>query len=356
MDANTNTEQLIPINLNIYKHTLPKQIGNIKLCAFSPTGQQMATYTAPDQSLKIWTLNGNCVTTLNCNYKDINFIDFSRNGQYVLYTFCDGTVNLWNEKNLSLETLTDTTDSAVFSPNGMHIITTHSYRSGTYSNMVKIWNLNGYCLANLDCHQQWIKSVKISHDAKLIATILSDNTIKIWKWNIKSDRILTRGQCVATLNGNVDLTTSGSFSNDNKKFIMSSSDNAANIWDITTGKCITKLIGHQCQINSATFSSNGELVATTSSDHSIKIWDLNGTCRATLVGHQSPVVSAIFSTNGLFISTVAVDGSAMLWDIFGNCLINITGNNSVVTSTYFDDKDNCNIIAYTHGPSILDYL
>ena len=65
-------------------------------------------------------------------------------------------------------------NSAVFSPNGMHIVVSSNHTA-------RIWNTTtGECEAELKGHSNWVKSAVFSPNGMHIVSASSDRTARIW--------------------------------------------------------------------------------------------------------------------------------------------------------------------------------
>ncbi len=98
------------------------------------------------------------------------------------------TVKLWNLSGQEMTTLKGHRGyvlSVVFSPDGKTIAT------GSSDSTMKLWNLNGQEMTTLKGHSGSVNSVAFSPDGKTIATGSDDNTVKLW--NLDLDDLLARG-------------------------------------------------------------------------------------------------------------------------------------------------------------------
>ena len=64
--------------------------------------------------------------------------------------------------------------SAEFSPDGLKVLTR------TMPKDVRLWNLKGQLLSNLNQHTDWVFNAIFSPDGTRILTCSKDNTAKIW--------------------------------------------------------------------------------------------------------------------------------------------------------------------------------
>ena len=95
--------------------------------------------------------------------------------------------------------------------------------SGSYDYTLKIWNLaNGAQIKELKGHNDYVASVAISPDGKILASGSGDKTIKIWN--------LENGAQLKQLKGPSDSIWSVTFSPDGKT--LASGSNTIKIWNL----------------------------------------------------------------------------------------------------------------------------
>jgi len=144
-----------------------------------------------------------------------------------------------------------------------------------YKNAGKIASIGkskGAIAAPSKAHQQFtlpadIKFVKFRNDSSMIATALSDKTVRIWSAN-------SLKTCISTLHGCVDQVMCCNFSNDGKMVLGSSLDTICRIWSLDTGRVMLTLSGHKEKVCAADFSADSKRLCTGSHDRTMKIFDL----------------------------------------------------------------------------------
>jgi WD40 repeat protein len=133
-------------------------------------------------------------------------------------------------------------------------------------------------------HSDWVHSVALSGDGKLLASGSNDNTIKLWE--------VATGREIRTLRGHSAPVNSVVFSGDSKLLASGSNDRTIKLWEVATGREIRTLFGHSREVNTVALSADGKLLASGSDDNTIKLWEVaTGREIRTLTGH-SPGVSA----------------------------------------------------------------
>lgn len=155
-------------------------------------------------------------------------------------------------------------------------------------------------------HNDSVTSARFSPDGKLVLTVSSDKTARLWETQT--------GREVAILGERSGLL-GASFNSTGALIVTFGTDKVARIWETSTGKCVTELIGHSEGIRNAIFSPNDQFVVTVSNDWTARSWDARtGTQLAEFHWHGGPVNQVAISAN----SEVVVSGnskSAWVWEL-----------------------------------------
>ena len=170
-----------------------------------------------------------------------------------------------------------------------------------------------------------IRGVSISDDASLLGAVSADGTVQTVRlWDLRSAPH-SRKELQRIVVDQEGQLTSISLSRDGQKFVTTSSDGNARLWDLEGGEPAV-LRGHEGAVLNASFSPDGQLIATASQDGTVRLWDseggepieLEGGQPVVLRGHKGAVLNAIFSPDDQQIATASRDGTARLWDLEGD--------------------------------------
>lgn len=168
----------------------------INAIAFSPTGALIASGSA-DKTLKLWTLNGELVSTLTGHRLAINALAFHPIAPLIATASTDATLCLWTLAGELVRTLTGHTQAVraiAFSPTGQLLA------SGGEDKTIRLWDVaSGQCIQVLAGHSWSISALVFASDRILISSSW-DKTIKVWQ--------LDTGKSMAQLVGHTDSITS----------------------------------------------------------------------------------------------------------------------------------------------------
>ncbi len=158
----------------------------------------------------------------------------------------------------------------------------------------------------LEGHDSGIFSISFSPNGKVLASLSSDEIIKLW------DR--ETGREIRTLKGYNESFRSVSFSPDGK-ILAAGGDKNILLWDVETGKEIGTLKGHNGNVSSLSFSPDGRILAAGGYGNNILLWDVETREEiSTLKGHNETVSSLSFSSDGRILAAGG-DKNIHLWDI-----------------------------------------
>jgi WD40 repeat protein/CHAT domain-containing protein len=328
---------------------------HLRSAIFSPDGRQILTTSSEifgPGIARLWDLQGNLLAEFRGHEGTTHSAVFSPDGRQILTAGDDGTARLWDvsvaiaaqaeqtaalqvfQENLSknsaqLAELREDKEvqSAVFSPDGWHILTTNG-------EIVRLWDSKSNLLTEFQVPKERLGRPVFSPDGRYILTT-GDETAYLWD---------LKGNIVTKFQGHKSSVTSAVFSPDGQQIITTSIDSTARLWD-TKGNVLAVFQGHESYVNSAVFSPDRTQILTASLDNTARLWDTQGNLLAVFRGddrkvENAIVESAVFSPDGrhILIAHSSVYGDARLWDTKGNLLAEFQGQKDVSQSRGFASR------------------
>lgn len=222
---------------------------------------------------------------------------------------------------------------------------------------ITLWDVStGVCTATIKGGSNWVSSIALSHDSKLLALESASRNGKIQLWDI------TTGTCIATFEGHGDSVSSATpksdlmpsgiisavtFSHNSQLLASASPGGIIKLWNIDTNACIAVLESHSTKIDWLGFSHHPNILVS-SGDTEIKVWDIiKGICTTTLEGYIPDyyVDPIALSYGSDMLASVWMDETIQIYDIStGVCIKTLPASNPV---TYVK------AMAFSHGSTLL---
>ena len=277
-------------------------VGSISFCN---DGKTIASVSR-DGIVKLWSLDGNELATINGQIADLSSVSFSRDCKMVALGSRNRTITLLNldsKKFITLKGHSTVVTSVSFSPDSKLLT------SGTEDGTITLWSINGNRIWTIQGHSPevnsenvnigTVRSINFSPDGKAIAST-GDGTIKLW-----------------SLDGKLKNTFQGfgyvSFSPDGK-MLVSANNRDITLWNLNGNRQWTRRVNSGSP-TSVSFSSDGKTIALASRDGTIKLWNRGGTELATFNGHSGSANSVSFSLDGKTLAAGNEDGNIKLWSL-----------------------------------------
>jgi len=286
----------------------------IQDASFSPDGKFIVTMKS--NTIALWDLQGNLLTSAIAHSKKVNSFSFAPNGKQLVTSGDDETVKLWqivaaNPENSLPNSVsyqfqlvrtfkTNATDilSVKFSNDGKQIAL------GSQDNSIQIISIDGILEMKLGGHTNAIFDVNFSPDGRYLLSASKDRTVRLWD---------LRATLLDTLYGHTDNIWSVSFSPDGKIFASGSVDKSVRLWN-ADGSLRTELKGHEDTVYGVSFSADGKKLITASNDKTVRIWGVDtGKTLNVLNIHGSGLIYATFSPDQKILATLGIDNKIKLW-------------------------------------------
>jgi WD40 repeat protein len=290
-----NFEDREPVEL---QHT-----SDISTVKFSSNSQLLAV-ASDDRTTHLWNLQGDKLGQFV--HKDVVLdLDFSPDNKFLATASSDGTAHLWNLQGQELKRLNHQDTKAVFSSKAQFIATWSWKRS------VHLWNLQNGKSIPLN-HLDTVKSLRVSPNDNLIATVSSYDTVHIWnlqgqEWQLKHPEWVNELE----------------FSPNGKLLATASDDNIVRVFNLDDRDNFDSQkplkLDHPDGVDKLSFSPDSKRLVTASKDRKARVWNLHGDKLSRLeLRHQNEISEVIFSPDGKFLATtdgLPDNGTAHLWNL-----------------------------------------
>jgi WD40 repeat protein len=277
--SSDNTIKLWDVKDGTLIRTLKEHSPIVEAVNFSPDGSRIASESS-DNTIKLWDVkDGALIRTLKRNSSD----NFSPNLNWIVSASSRHKINLWNindgaliralkehprileylSRN-SMKDLRPYLKLVSVSPDGNLIA---FQQRATFPVSMMLCNVKkGVLVRNFEKNISDKRSVRFSPDSSRIAFGSYSNTIKLLNVN---------GTLIRSFEGHSDDVISVSFSPDGSRIASGSEDKTIKLWNIKDGSLIRTFKGHSDDVISVNFSPDGRRIVSGSKDNTIRLWNIN---------------------------------------------------------------------------------
>ncbi len=280
--------------------------GAVRTVEFSPVNASLFASAGDNNTIKLWDLRNDTVTTFRGHSDQVNAIAFSPNGQLLASGGDDWTFRLWNiraEQHIAtLEHITDRNRSQIkdvaFSPNGQLLATAGQH--------VKLWEVSGQNEIATLRHDEYVWALAFSPNGRFLAAGDGGGIVKIWD--------IQERQVIAQLEGDANAVYAVTFLSDGRTLATAGYQGQIKLWAVPNWEHLGTL-ENRGTIYTLDFSPDGKALASTG-HAAVTLWSVeSGEEITSLTGHSAWVYGAAFSPNGKTLVSSGDDGTIRLQNI-----------------------------------------
>ena len=270
---------------------------------FSDDSQLVAVGTS-ESYIRVWSLDGNALPTMNGHEKDAKFNSrkLVGHGGPVYDVSFSASASGPPQKLFGEE-------SKGNSPiDGRPKLLLSCSADGH----VRLWSLESWtCLCLYKSHDGPVYRAQWSPQGHYFLSAGYDKTVRVWMQDHASPQRLLVGH---------DTAISAIAWHPNGMYVFSASDEtdkSVRMWSVVTGACVRVFTGHNDHISALDCAPNGKILASADCSGNIFFWDLDkGTRIKRSRGHgKGGIWSLSFSVESSVLASGGQDGTTRLWDV-----------------------------------------
>jgi WD40 repeat protein len=239
-----------------------------------------------DKAIRIWDISHFKKSIYEYNEESkLQALEFSSDNSHLASAYSSGKVKLWTVQDDDLKlplppcpALDRKISGIGFSQgNKSIIIATDTGNDGVPKRLYELpVSLNSECdklrkLPNYPENENSIKAIKVSQNAKIIASANADEKIKLWDFN--------RGTILSTISTDPDLPQSLDISPNHRLLALGSTESKVRLWriDSTQDKVpeLPKLAGHFKGVATISFSPDSETLLSLDGQGTLRLWRIS---------------------------------------------------------------------------------
>ena len=289
------------------QETVLRHGGSVQTVRFSPVNASLIASAGDNNTIKLWNLQQDTVTTFRGHSDSVNAVAFSPNGQLLASGGDDWTFKLWNIQQqqhiATLEHITDRTRSQVkdvaFSPNG-HLLAT----AGQH---VKLWDVSTQNEIATLRHDAYVWTLAFSPNGRLLAAGDGGGTVKVWD--------VQERHVIAQLKGDANAVYAVTFSPDGRTLAAAGYQGEITLWETVSNWSPLGTLQNNGTAYALDFSMDGKALASTG-HAAVTLWSVSSGKEITsLAGHTGWVYGMAFSPNGKTLVSGGDDGTLRLQNV-----------------------------------------
>ncbi|XP_042018025.1 WD40 repeat-containing protein HOS15-like [Salvia splendens] len=339
-------------------------------CAWNPTGSLLASGSG-DSTARIWTIDGpsSCNTEngpsnvvlrhfkgrTNEKSKDVTTLDWNVDGTLLATGSYDGQARIWSKDGELVSTLNKHKGpifSLKWNKKGDYLL------SGSVDKTAIVWDIKtGEWRQQFEFHSAPALDVDWRNNVSF-ATCSTDSMIYVCK--------VGENRPIKTFSGHQCEVNAIKWDPTGTLLASCSDDSTAKIWSIKQDTCLLDLKEHSKEIYTVRWSPTGPgtnnpnqqlVLASASFDSTIKLWDVDaGHLLHSLDGHRDPVYSVAFSPNGEYLASGSLDKCLHVWSVKEARIVKtFSGNGGIFEVCWNKEGDKIAACFANNVVSVLDF-
>jgi len=292
---NHEASEILELDHNI-SNNKKVQPADVTSLTWHPDGNILATTSALEHSIFIWTVGGKLSSTLNGHEDLILSLSWNKKGEYLLSASIDKKCIIWDANNWQQVQVFSCHLGPVVDTDWLNTTTFASCSTDKRICVCRVGSAEP--LQVLNGHMDAVNGIEWDPSGSILASCSDDRLVKLWN--------STNSKACHDLIGHSKEVTQVKWNNRNI-LASASYDASVRLWNVEKYVCL-HVLTHQFEpVNSITFHPCGQYLMSGSQDGLINLWSTqDGSCI-----HSKRSLAGIFEVNwspdGSYISVCQAD-------------------------------------------------